>query len=502
MSTAAGPGASQPRLKTEMMNPATTTKSTSLWNTQNLGLRLCADVASAATAAALVAPVITAIDKAIIENASGRQTLGRSLRDSLATFALRPHHFLFSKPFALIFMLYGGTYITANTLDTCASTIKGKSASTTTSGPAKFLATSSANLSLCLYKDSRFAKLFGVATSSPRHIPGPSYALFAVRDCLTVFASFNVPPLIAPLLPLSEGMQKHVSAASAAQFLAPAAVQLISTPLHLLGLDLYNRDGTLGAKDRWARVRRDWLKTRLSPLYRYTPRLQSITSTTHVRNMATLDDKSRALLQKAYPQTPELEGDMIKLSQSLFPKAEYSTNEKTEIEQWLITSSHIASSTEDAAKTAERLSSLNTHLSTRTTLLGSKPSVADIALYARVAPVIASWSDEQRTGEQGYHHIVRHADFVQNSPLFGLKVEDSEKVKIDQDNIIFKIKPIDLKAEKERKKKEKELAAQGATSAANAGATVTSAAAPEAQQKSVADKATEQAEKVKDQAKS
>jgi hypothetical protein len=253
------------------MNPATTTKSTSLWNTQNLGLRLCADVASAATAAALVAPVITAIDKAIIENASGRQTLGRSLRDSLATFALRPHHFLFSKPFALIFMLYGGTYITANTLDTCASTMKGKSASITTSGPAKFVATSSANLSLCLYKDSRFAKLFGVATSSPRPIPGPSYALFAVRDCLTVFASFNVPPLIAPLLPLSEGMQKHVSAASAAQFLAPAAVQLISTPLHLLGLDLYNRDGTLGAKDRWARVRRDWLKSSFARMARIVP---------------------------------------------------------------------------------------------------------------------------------------------------------------------------------------------------------------------------------------
>ncbi|CAD0089530.1 unnamed protein product [Aureobasidium mustum] len=271
MSTAAGPGASRPHLKTEMMKPATTTTSTTLWNTHNLSLRLCADVASAATAGALVAPVITAIDKAIIENAAGRQTLGRSLRDSLATFTLRPHHFLFSKPFALIFTLYGGTYITANILDTCASTVKGKPATTTTSGPAKFLATSSANLSLCLYKDSRFAKLFGAATSSPRAIPGPSYALFAVRDCLTVFASFNVPPLIAPLLPLSEGMQKHVSAASAAQFLAPAAVQLISTPLHLLGLDLYNRDGTLGAKDRLTRVRRDWLKSSFARMARIVP---------------------------------------------------------------------------------------------------------------------------------------------------------------------------------------------------------------------------------------
>lgn len=179
-------------------------------------------------------------------------------------------------------------------------------------------------------------------------------------------------------------------------------------------------------------------------------------------------------------------------------KAQYSSTEKTEIEQWLIASSHIASPTEDAAKTAERLSSLNTHLSTRTTLLGSKPSVADVALYARLAPVIASWAPEQRTGEQGYHHVVRHADFVQNSPLFALKLQDSDKVAIDPDNVIFKIKPIDAKAEKERKKKEKELAAAGATGAAAAGATVTSAASPEAQAKAQSSKT----DQVKDDVKS
>jgi hypothetical protein len=33
------------------------------WNTRNLGLRLCTDLASAASAAVLVAPLITMIDK-------------------------------------------------------------------------------------------------------------------------------------------------------------------------------------------------------------------------------------------------------------------------------------------------------------------------------------------------------------------------------------------------------------------------------------------------------
>lgn len=216
---------------------------------------------------------------------------------------------------------------------------------------------------------------------------------------------------------------------------------------------------------------------------------------TFFRTMASfgnLDDKVKSFIEKAYPQAELAGSDPAKVSSSIFPQAEYSTAEKTEIEQWLITSSHIASPSEDAAKTAERLSSLNTHLSTRTTLLGSKPSVADVALYARLAPLVASWSAEQRTGEQGYHHIVRHVDFVQNAPLFSLKMADAEKVSIDTDNVVSKIKPVDAKAEKERKKKEKEALAAGAEGAAAAGATVTSAATPETQQKSKKEKKKEE----------
>ena len=175
--------------------------------------------------------------------------------------------------------------------------------------------------------------------------------------------------------------------------------------------------------------------------------------------------------------------------------SKYTTAEKAEIDQWLITAHHIASSDEDSAKTAERFSSLNTHLSTRTTLLGHKPSIADVAMYARLAPVVKSWSDEQRTGEQGHHHIVRHVDFVQNAPLFGLQISDDEKVEIDPDKVVTPIKPIDAKAEKEKRKKEKALAAAGATTAAGAGATVSSAASEDAQN---AEKSKPKKEKAKD----
>jgi len=74
------------------------------WNMSKLGLRIGADVIAAGSASVLVAPVITMIDKGIIENASGRNTLGESLKGSLRELVSRPHQFVGSKPFALIYV--------------------------------------------------------------------------------------------------------------------------------------------------------------------------------------------------------------------------------------------------------------------------------------------------------------------------------------------------------------------------------------------------------------
>jgi aminoacyl tRNA synthase complex-interacting multifunctional protein 1 len=181
---------------------------------------------------------------------------------------------------------------------------------------------------------------------------------------------------------------------------------------------------------------------------------------------STLDESLSTFLKTHAPNDAFSETDAVKASQALFPSTTYTDADKAEITQWLASASHLASAGEDAAKTSERLSSLNTHLASRTTVLGAKPSVADIALYQKLAPVVSKWSVEERTGEQGYHHIVRHLDFVQNSPAFGLKLDD--KVNVDLDSVVFKIKPVDAKAEKERKKKEKEAAAAGAAASGTA----------------------------------
>ncbi len=93
----------EPVSKPSISSPPATTAATK-WNTNKLGLRLGSDALAAGAAGALVAPIITMIDKGIIENASGRNTLGESLRTSARELLLKPHRFLASRPFVLIFV--------------------------------------------------------------------------------------------------------------------------------------------------------------------------------------------------------------------------------------------------------------------------------------------------------------------------------------------------------------------------------------------------------------
>ncbi|KAK2739569.1 hypothetical protein FQN57_006531 [Myotisia sp. PD_48] len=267
----------------------------SKWNTQRLGSRLAVDAASAAVAAVLICPFITIIDRSIIEKAAKGLPIRTSLASSFKSLITRPHHFIVSTPFLLIYTLYSCTYLTANLIDTTVSTLENKSFSDISTGPAKFAATALVNMSLCVYKDSRFVKLFGAQSSpseplKPRsanipchptaatlqqaapRIPLTSYSLFCLRDSLTIFASFNLPPLVSRHIP--DAFASTPSGKKAlAQFTIPATVQLFSTPVHLLGLDLYNRQpvGGLSAADRWARVKRDWIPSCAARIGRILP---------------------------------------------------------------------------------------------------------------------------------------------------------------------------------------------------------------------------------------
>lgn len=214
----------------------------------------------------------------IMENASGRAPLSVSVKNSLRSLVLRPHTMLFSKPVALIFAVYGGTYLTANALDTTTSTLTNRPAAHVTSGTAKFAASSAANIGLGIYKDQVYARMFGPVGQAVRRVPAASYALFTARDCVTIFASFNVPVLLGPAAHavLGDELRRRVSGQTVLQFAAPAAAQVVTTPMHLLGLDLYNRPrcaatGLPGLGERWAQVYKNWGISVVARLCRIIP---------------------------------------------------------------------------------------------------------------------------------------------------------------------------------------------------------------------------------------
>ncbi|TPX72759.1 hypothetical protein SpCBS45565_g00154 [Spizellomyces sp. 'palustris'] len=212
---------------------------------------LAAEAASAFASAGLVAPIITIIDSAIFRNASGTEPLFAGLASGARTFVTRPFHFIRQPACLFMFGVYAGTYLTANTIQSVCD-YEGWDWFYP-----KFVGTSIANVGLCVAKDVCFTRWFGSGKARP--VPWSSFALYTSRDCLTIFASFNLPAILSQKMTTSWGIDKR-PADIAAQLLTPCAVQFISTPMHLLGMDLYNRPAAQ-ASERGAFIAREYGKS-------------------------------------------------------------------------------------------------------------------------------------------------------------------------------------------------------------------------------------------------
>lgn len=206
---------------------------------------------------------------AVTEVAFGKTSLLRSARAAIPKLVCGPDRILLSRPFGSMFLLYAGTYITANTVDTVSSSADEVRAGASTSSLTKLGLVSTVNVGLSLAKDNQFAKAFGAA--STRSMPLISYGPLMLRDAITLYASFNLPPLIADLLPVSwEGFMSRLAVA---QLAAPAASQLVTTPLHLYGLDTANRRGKLSFRRRWDPIQKAWASTSAARALRVLPGL-------------------------------------------------------------------------------------------------------------------------------------------------------------------------------------------------------------------------------------
>ena len=76
--------------------------------------------------------------------------------------------------------------------------------------------------------------------------------------------------MVSASIPDSVASQEYLKILIA-QLAIPASIQLISTPIHLLGLDLYNRPQVMPTKERISRVSRDWIGASLLRMCRIIP---------------------------------------------------------------------------------------------------------------------------------------------------------------------------------------------------------------------------------------
>ncbi|KAI2467892.1 hypothetical protein F4781DRAFT_287692 [Annulohypoxylon bovei var. microspora] len=226
----------------------------------SLQRQILVDLAAAVTAAASISPIITAADRAVVENVSTGRPLVRTLAKHLLCPFTNPRRFFATRPVLVVWTLYAVTYFTANTCETLIERYlhpDRKAITGTIISPAVF----AVNTPLGVWKDVRFAQFFGNRTAAspsspaaspvsaaapsralvPRGMPAPVSAAFLARDIITVFGTFAIAP------------------------------QVVATPAHLLGLDLYNRPQTTGIVDRVGGARRWLLSTMAMRAARLVP---------------------------------------------------------------------------------------------------------------------------------------------------------------------------------------------------------------------------------------
>jgi hypothetical protein len=190
-----------------------------------------------------VSPTNAILDRSVIEYANGKQTVKEGVRNGLYRLVTSPMEFFTSYKFKWMYFVYLMTY-TVNNLTDHSTIIPDIPI------PLQNLIMTFCCNTVCgILKDKAYIQHFG--TVQPKVFPASTLALLFMRDIITVASAFTLPPIFARSLSNKLGVSERGSL-TVAQLASPLLVQVLVTPLHLLGLDLYNREGMkLGARVKY-----------------------------------------------------------------------------------------------------------------------------------------------------------------------------------------------------------------------------------------------------------
>lgn len=204
------------------------------WNGPDRVSRICRRISldwiCGLGAAFTAAPIIMAIDKAVVQNTSGTQTIFASLKETTSFLIKNPLKFIASREFRWIFLVYGATYMAANSIDSLCKINQ------TSDVLPKLVGVTAVNMTASVLKDRAFAYYYGKKVSNK--VGRISMMLWLLRDILTMAGAFVLPSRLASIMQKA-GVEEN-SARKITQFALPVSFQVMLTPLHLMGYDFFN----------------------------------------------------------------------------------------------------------------------------------------------------------------------------------------------------------------------------------------------------------------------
>lgn len=231
-------------VETEDVNPLPLPKG----HDKSLTHRLLIDTAVGGFAGFSLAWFITPMDQAVMESMSGKKTLIGSLKSSGRDIFKTPFKYVRSPQYGYVVGTYAGTYLSKNVSDTMCVYTKQTPEKTAFY---KFWLVFAFNGGLSVFwKDPGMARLFG--TGSAVKMPPSVYGAWALRDGVHLVGACLAADYLEEKLGWTKAQWRN------AQLAFPLMIQIVTTPLHLTGLDFFNhKKSSIG--DRFARVRKAWL---------------------------------------------------------------------------------------------------------------------------------------------------------------------------------------------------------------------------------------------------
>ena len=123
------------------------------------------------------------------------------------------------------------------------------------------------NTGTSLIRDKKYAQEFGL--TEKRAFPKLSLGLFFTRDLIAMAAAFILPAKLGPGVGRKLGLSAE-NGERVVQMSLPVLQQFITTPIHLLGLDLYNRP-EVSMQARLARIAGLYTNSVLLRMMRFLP---------------------------------------------------------------------------------------------------------------------------------------------------------------------------------------------------------------------------------------